>query len=161
MIARAAFFISSIQIQHPRQRAVLLMLVAGVLMMPVSYRAGADVAHPHTVFQGVIDAIRGEPHHHGQATAPVAPSPFSPPAVPLHSNPAPLTNTSALHDVDVPSQLQAATPMLAETSLLTLGLLIAVLLLAWRHRWHVWAAVGHLEPVVMDLESPPPRASCT
>jgi len=44
---------------------MLASLVALVMLMPVSYRAGADVSHSHTIFQGLIDTIVGQPHHHG------------------------------------------------------------------------------------------------
>ncbi|HEV2066621.1 MAG TPA: hypothetical protein VGR08_07285, partial [Thermomicrobiales bacterium] len=43
---------------------MLASLVALVMLMPVSYRAGADVSHSHTIFQGLIDTIIGLPHHH-------------------------------------------------------------------------------------------------
>lgn len=46
-----------------------------LLVMPTSYRAGAEDAHPHPIFQPVIDQIIGRPHHHGEKTTSAAPLP--------------------------------------------------------------------------------------
>lgn len=36
-----------------------------VLLMPMSYRAGTETAHPHAFFQDLIDLATGTPHEHG------------------------------------------------------------------------------------------------
>jgi hypothetical protein len=71
----------------PRPESIRLgVLVLATLLMPVSYRAGSDISHPHTIFQGLVDLITGEPHHHGPAE-PVPDrttvSPFAPVTAPL------------------------------------------------------------------------------
>lgn len=43
---------------------MLASLVALVVLMPVSYRAGTDTSHSHTIFQGLIDMVLGQPHQH-------------------------------------------------------------------------------------------------
>jgi hypothetical protein len=50
--------------------SVLLAIMALLLLtLPVSYRAGSEVSHPHTVFQVMIDQARGATHLHGSEAA--------------------------------------------------------------------------------------------
>jgi hypothetical protein len=50
--------------------SVLLAIMAFLLLtLPVSYRAGTETTHPHTVFQVMIDQARGATHLHGSESA--------------------------------------------------------------------------------------------
>jgi hypothetical protein len=50
------------------------MLALVLILMPVSYKAGTSTSHPHTVFQAIVDQVRGETHTHGQGSAPASSS---------------------------------------------------------------------------------------
>ncbi len=137
-----------------RQHALLLLLVAGVLMMPVSYRAGTDSPHVHAIFQPMVDTLLGASHHHDHQRSDhvgPAPSPFSSPSIPLTAG-APLPHA----EPDVPSQIQMATTALAVTAILGLGQLIATLL-SGSSRRPFWIVAHHLSPTALWPEPPPPR----
>ncbi len=62
----------------PSGRAALLVAALALLAVPVSYRGGADVAHPHAFLQLWLDAAAGSTDHHrhhadGRADAHAAP----------------------------------------------------------------------------------------
>ena len=59
-------------IANVRQIGRLLYAVAvlGVLALPVSYRGGAEVAHPHAVFQLWADGADGSTDHHRRRDEP-------------------------------------------------------------------------------------------
>lgn len=48
-----------------RSAVFLAAMALGLLVMPVSYKAGTEQAHPHTVFQIMVDTARGTTHQHG------------------------------------------------------------------------------------------------
>jgi hypothetical protein len=61
-----------------RLRNLLFAAVAlGFLTMPVEYRAGAAIAHPHALYQFWIEAAHGtmDHHVHGAAHSHAAPAP--------------------------------------------------------------------------------------
>lgn len=152
-LARRGTTISSICSRLPgRNTLVLALLVVGVLLMPVSYRAGTDQAHVHAIFQPMLDRLLGDHHHHGD-DAPAAPSPFSSPGVPLSVSSVSPTDSTA---TDVPHQVEMAGTGLATTAILSLALLIATLLAGSIVR-SLWAAPFHLLPVTIWPEPPPPR----
>jgi hypothetical protein len=154
-LARRGTPISSICSRLPgRNTLALALLVVGVLLMPVSYRAGTDQAHVHTIFQPLLDGLLGDHHHHPETDAPVAPSPFSSPGVPLRtSHHAPHDSSTA---TDVPYQVEMAGAGLATTAILGLAVLIATLLADSIVR-SLWTAPFHLLPVTIWPEPPPPR----
>jgi len=114
-----------IQARRPgiaRSRTSLLLgpLVMLLLVMPVSYRAGADEAHPHPIFQPVIDRIVGHHHHHGDhdhAPGKAAPTVPDTPDMP---------SLAALKPaVDQPLALAATVTLLLATAAVA----------TWRHLW--------------------------
>jgi len=148
---------------------MLVSLVALVMLMPVSYRAGADVSHSHTVFQGLIDAITGQPHqHHGspaddsghsharrdarhpgtaseQEQGLIEPDHHSAERLePKH--PAP----------DMPTWLGLSTPIDATAAIHALGALVTALL-GGSVRRSIGEAVRSLTGLSLALEPPPPR----
>jgi hypothetical protein len=156
-LARRGTPISSIRSRLPGRNAlVLALLVVGVLLMPVSYRAGTDQAHVHAIFQPMLDGLLGDHHHHGEATAPAAPSPFFSPAIPLASFQDGHHLPSSQADADLPHQIQMAGAGLAITAILGLALLIATLLAGSVVR-SLWTAPFLLLPVTIWPEPPPPR----
>lgn len=134
------------------RNALLLVLLFAVLLMPVSYRAGTDHAHAHPVFQIMIDAIRGEPHHHGEQPEASAPSPFSRPGVPLVASAA----ESPDDQIDLAYTSDTTFPLLVSASLLMLGALVNALLMGSVRR-EIWSTIQRLSPIWLALESPPPR----
>ncbi len=54
--------------------AVALAAVA-VLLTPVTYRAGAQIGHPHALMQLVYEATRGTPDHHHHVAGDDHPAP--------------------------------------------------------------------------------------
>lgn len=144
------------------QSVVLLALLLTTFVMPVSYRAGGDHAHAHTIFQGLIDAIVGQPHHHGpDDTAADPASPFAPAAIPLSAH-ADLREDPRSADepvvtkVDTPEQLGLSMPIVASAAILTLGLLVAALLTLQDGR-QIWANGARLLAREVGVEIPPPR----
>lgn len=140
-----------------RRDVFLLVLLGAVLMMPVSYRAGTDQAHVHTIFQGMIDAVIGHQHTHADQHEQVtAPSPFSPPGIPLSATDGHHTTPVTGAESDVPQQVQFAGPALAFTALLALGALVAALVTRDGSRL-LWRSLHPLAAIDLALEPPPPR----
>lgn len=135
-----------------KRNAVLLVLMFAVLLMPVSYRAGTDHAHAHPIFQIMIDSMLGKTHHHGEHSSAAAPSPFSPPGVPLVAS-----ESENLHDqTDQALTSDVMFPLLGSASLLMLGALVSALLMGSTRR-ELWSSIQRLNPVWLALEAPPPR----
>jgi len=137
---------------------VLGILVVATLLMPVSYRAGTEQSHLHTIFQGLIDLIAGEPHHHGADTAQAARSPFAPLTVPLGL----LSDTNHQDDLatsgepDIPRMLGISMPISDHTTIQALAMLIATILGGGAAR-APWTAVRTLAGRATLVEHPPPR----
>lgn len=131
------------------------MLLA-ILTMPVSYRAGTDEAHPHTIYQGIVDAVFG-PHHHPEPSAPAAgaASPFVAAGVPLGTA-AVDGDPVAAGGPDVPQRLGLSNPIDARAPILALGALIAILL-AGRVTRLDQSSLAIPRGAVPSLEPPPPR----
>jgi len=141
--------------------AMLVLLLAATLVMPIQYKAGAPDEHAHTVFQGLIDAISGYPHHHAGDTAeqrrPTPVSPFANPAIPLQAMiDADLDSTSPSPVTDVPALLALSMPILAMTAVQALGLLVAAALARVADR-DPWDRPARLTGWCRPLEPPPPR----
>jgi hypothetical protein len=137
-----------------------------VVMMPVSYRAGTESAHPHTIFQAMIDRATGHTHRHPgehqphtHATTGSALSPFASPAIPLNVAhtlaPAPATATMQ-PDPDVPS-ITTAKPSLDQPLILTatLGLLLLAATVVVRRM--MWPRLPWPEALAVAPDIPPPR----
>jgi len=154
------------------------LLVLMTLLMPISYRAGTETSHAHTVFQGIVDAITGHPHHHsGDANAKLSESarlsPFVPANVPLGSltldaGGSTASTSAAAHRAedqrtmvpDFPAQLGLSSPIESTSAIHELGSLIA-LLLAGAVCASLWGKVNRLFQVFITQDPPPPRhASC-
>jgi hypothetical protein len=157
------------------------LLVLMILLMPISYRAGTETSHAHTVFQGIVDAITGHPHHHsGDANAKLTESarlsPFVSVNVPLCSlvfdhTEAADAGAAGFHEAeddgstvpnapDIPEQLGLSSPIESTSAIHELGSLIA-LLLAGAVRASLWGKVNRLFQVSITQDPPPPRhASC-
>jgi hypothetical protein len=54
------------------------LALLGVILLPSYYRAGAEIAHAHSLVQLWIDAADGAVHHHEESTAWFEPDPSSP-----------------------------------------------------------------------------------
>ena len=137
-------------------RASLLMgaFALTILLMPVSYRAGTNQAHVHAIFQPLLDGLLDDHHHHPEdGDAPVAPSPFSSPLVPLSASSHSHSSSTA---TDVPHQVEMAGAGLATAPILGLGGLIATLLAGSVTR-SLWSAAFQLLAVTHGPEPPPPR----
>jgi hypothetical protein len=125
-----------IRLPSPRH-ALIWLLIVGALMMPVNYRAGTTTEHTHTILQGIIDAIAGQPHTH-------------PGAMGLEDG----THSAP----DVPVQLGLSMPILSQTSLDQLGVLIALLLTGTLLR-RAWISTASLSGWLPGLDPPPPRCA--
>lgn len=146
----------------PLRHALLLVSLAALLLvMPVSYRAGTEVAHPHAVFQGWIDAADGSAghHHHPETTAthPAAGRDHAEHSAARWATgqdgiaaggPAAEADTPTLSALKVP--LSPAMPLLALAGVL----LLLVISAAWRP---LWAASASLLGAFPWPEAPPPR----
>lgn len=138
---------------------VLWILMAAMLLMPVSYRAGTEQSHPHTIFQGLIDLVTGEPHHHHEAeTAQTTRSPFAPLTVPLGLlGDAGHQDDLAISGVpDIPRLLGVSMPISDQATIQALAVLIALLFAGSATR-ALWTAIRALDGIVPGIESPPPR----
>jgi hypothetical protein len=146
---------------------VLTILLLATMVMPVNYRAGADHQHSHTIFQGMIDAITGHPHHHhnehedsaGEQARPSL-SPFSPVAIPLtviiEAETAIASDTLATSIPDSPHLLGLSTPISASAAIAGLGILIATMLAGSILRpW--WSPGRPLADWCSGEDPPPPR----
>ena len=58
---------SARRIQRLSHRAIVTLVATSLLSMPVTYRGGAEAAHPHTIFQLWEDVRTGSYTHHGAA----------------------------------------------------------------------------------------------
>jgi hypothetical protein len=123
-----------------RDTALLLALVLATRLMPVSYRAGADHDHPHTIFQGLIDAVVGHSHHHHHTVDDA------------HSEPDP----SVYAGPDAPNVLELSMPISSLTAIAALGFLIAALLAGIAAR-PGWSTASRLVDRTLTVEPPPPR----
>lgn len=150
------------------QTVVLLTLLLATIVMPVDYRAGADVEHPHTIFQGVIDAITGHHHHHheepdgarGITRVTATTSAFVPVGVPLSIVAEPplqsLHVEAVSQDTDAPELLGASMPITFLASIQALGQLVAALLAGTIAR-PLWSQAPRLLNRAVGVEIPPPR----
>ncbi|MDQ3654072.1 MAG: hypothetical protein M3457_03185 [Chloroflexota bacterium] len=150
------------------QSVVLLTLLLATIVMPVNYRAGAEVEHPHTIFQGVIDAITGHHQHHheepdnaGRVLSPGATlTPFVPVGVPLSiladSLVQPLKVEAVSQDTDAPELLGVSMPITSLASIHALGQLVAALLAGTIVR-PLWSQAPRLLNRAVGVEIPPPR----
>lgn len=142
---------------------MLVLLVALVVLMPVSYRAGTDAAHPHTIFQGLIDMVIGQPHHHGEHD---------------HASGLGDSHASAEHpggehgggstdqvakrlepaaaSPDMPTLLGLSSPIDATAAIHALGALIAAML-SGSARCSLRDSVQSLDGLSVVLDPPPPR----
>jgi hypothetical protein len=144
---------------RPSPQAVILgVLVLATVLMPVSYRAGSDSAHPHTVFQGVIDLLSGHPHHHTVEPVNSAPASalFSPLPTSLLLAVSHVDRVATPAEPDIPELLGLSVPISAlaaiqELRLLLLALLSSVVI------GRIWTAHRSLVAIPSPVESPPPR----
>jgi len=148
-----------------------------MLLMPVSYRAGTETSHPHTIFQGMVDAVTGDRHHHSgdteaEGVESLALSPFVPATVPLGSlmfdrpetaDPGAAgphrtggDRTTIPGAPDIPAQLGLSSPIESATAIHELGALIA-LLLAGAVCASLWDKVNRLFQMCITQDPPPPR----
>ncbi len=149
-----------------RYRQVLLAMVALLLLMPVSYRAGIEASHPHAVFQVWLDSAHGGSHHHHGDHPPEAASSHA--AAGHHADPgvtrwavAPDSRTVAgvraveeLADPPTLSPLKA--PLSPALPLLALAgvFLLLVVSTSWRP---LWAGSARMRALPSAPEPPPPR----
>ncbi len=141
-----------------------VLLVVLVVLMPVSYRAGTDVSHPHTIFQSLIDTPTGKPHHHahdhshedkdeeqaGSEGLPVAPG-SSDHQRAEHLEP-------HLTSPDMPSWLTLSNPIVASAAIQALAALVAVILSSSVAR-SMREVVCVISGLTLPLKPPPPRRS--
>lgn len=157
-------YLTRIRPTRPQPRTlVLVTLLLATVVMPVNYRAGADHAHAHTIFQGLIDLIAGHPHHHGDHHAgPQADtvSPFAPVGVPLSVLSVPeidperrelLTATP-----DAPELLGLSMPISAFAAIQGLGQAFTAPP-SEASAPPAWAKPPHLASRTVGVEIPPPR----
>jgi hypothetical protein len=126
---------------------MLALLVMLVVLMPVSYRAGTDASHPHTIFQELIDLVVGQPHHHhddGHAHGTADDHRAAERAEP------------ALAAPDMPTWLGLSNPVDATAAIHALGALVAALLLG-TGQGVVRAGVPNLTGRNPGVDPPPPR----
>lgn len=150
------------------QTVVLLTLLLATVVMPVNYRAGTEVEHPHTIFQGVIDAITGHHHHHHEEAETTGPdlspgvtlTPFVRVDLPLSILADPLVqplHVEALsQDTDAPELLGVSMPITSLASIQGLGQLVAALLAGTIAR-PLWSAAPRLLNRAVGVDIPPPR----
>lgn len=149
---------------HPSrlESVLLLLLVALVLLMPVNYRAGTDASHPHTIFQGLIDMVTRQPHHHHGDHDP-------PRDGADHAGTANLDGGSETSDPgaaeriephltspDMPSWLGLSSPIDATAAIHALGALVAAILGGSGMR-SLCDAVRVFSGLTLTLDPPPPR----
>ena len=142
----------------PLRHALLLVSLAALLLvMPVCYRAGTEVAHPHAVFQGWIDAADGSAGHHHHPETPAAGRNHAEHSAARWATgqdgiaaggPAAEADTPTLSALKAP--LSPAMPHLALAGVL----LLLVISAAWRP---LWTASASLLGAFPSPEAPPPR----
>jgi hypothetical protein len=164
--------------------AIALAIMALILvLMPVSYRAGAESAHPHTIFQVIVDQARGETHSHAgdlrsshAHEQPTASSALQLPlSVPLStyatlSDPGAaidsllqlhrMTHTFGITVPEVDPDLPQLTSVLGVSDLataLTLTSLLLAMFLLLQPLRRLWFASATLRGIGHTIEGPPPR----
>lgn len=148
-----------------RLTVVLLGMALATFLSPVTYRAGAEHGHAHTIVQGVVDSISGQPHSHGSGDGPndagrLSHTPFSSAAIPLSiliamgGSP----GAAALSEPDAPRFLGLSMPISSFSAIEALGTLIASLLAGGTVR-PIWADTRRLLDRTFSVEPPPPRSS--
>lgn len=165
----------------------MLGMVSLLFLMPVNYRAGAEAAHPHAFFQGMIDLITGQPHEHADDDAPAraiqaAPtpsatdasiSPFTAPDIPLAaargvavtvagyqaetSQPAPSATTSQMHLSPDTPQLTDLRPAMEQGAAIASIRLVITMLLIAAAGRLLWFTETRLIGWSSSCEPPPPR----
>lgn len=145
---------------------MLVLLTALVMLMPVSYRAGTETSHPHTIFQVMIDMVAGHPHHHhgnhddradhahaGNPETGTADDAYSPgghvPDADERMDPTPSSP-------DIPTSLGMSNPIDVAASIHALGALVAAIL-GGSAACPLWDSVRGSSGVVPSLTPPPPR----
>lgn len=145
---------------------MLALLVALVVLMPVSYRAGTDASHAHTIFQGPIDMMIGQPHHdHGEYDHDDAPYNAK------HVRTGTAHDESGMSDQnhrtaeqlepsatspDMPTWLGLSSPIDVVASIHALGALVAAILSGLTQR-SLRDSVRTLDGLSVTLEPLPPR----
>ena len=160
----------------------LAILALVLVLMPVSYKAGASTAHPHTVFQAMLDQALGESHNHADQPAPTNnhlvtshPALFLELSVPLSTYAAiaspgiaidlmvrshQLTHNSgvatATADPDIPhlTSIQATSEM--ATAMTVIAAILALLFLVQPIR-RIWFSTPMLSGFCDAINGPPPR----
>jgi hypothetical protein len=140
---------------------MLVLLVALVVLMPVSYRAGTTASHPHTIFQGLIDMVVGQPHQHGDDHHHDSPHGDASRSG-IERSPGGLGHRAAersesrLASPDMPSWLGLSSPIDGTAAIHALGVLVAVILSGSAGR-SLWDAVRAFSGLSLKLDPPPPR----
>lgn len=145
---------------------MLVSLVAFVVLMPVSYRAGTGVSHPHTIFQGLIDMVTGQPHHHhgdhdqalGNAKRAGAGTELNASRMSNQGQGSAERQDPNLSSPDMPTLLGLSSPIDATASIHALGALVAAILSGSGAR-AIWGTVRTRSELIPALEPPPPRPS--
>jgi hypothetical protein len=144
-----------------RHTLLLVSLAALLLVMPVSYRAGTEVAHPHAVFQGWIDAADGSAghHHHPESTAThraAGRDHAEHSAARWAAGQDGIAAGGPAAEADTPTLSALKAPLSSAMPLLALAgvLLLLVISAAWRP---LWAASASLLGAFSSPEAPPPR----
>ena len=143
------------------------LLILLMLLTPVSYRAGSETIHAHSIFQGVVDTVTGHTHHHhqetGAATSRLSVSPLSQANVPIDSwmtgsatGTAGASSGARLEIPDIPERMGLYGPIAPSSPIQELGALI-VLLLAGVARASLWGTMTRLLQVCIGQDPPPPR----
>lgn len=154
-----------------------MLALLGVVLMPVDYRAGAAISHPHTIVHLIGDLASDSLDHHDHAhhwnqaptTAP-PPSPPNPPSTGLIEPPAPIpfmvdfasTNWSLDASVlTVDGDEPSLSPWSGSSARIAYSVLLPIAAFI-RFRWCVhrlvWATAAGWAGVVPLPEIPPPRA---
>jgi hypothetical protein len=169
-----------------RSAVTLAAMALILLLMPVSYKAGTEQAHPHTVFQVMIDTARGTTHQHGgerqaahahltvNVTEPaIATKPaFLAVNLPLSAYATMISPELALHhlmaahwipdhpplsvNMDAPSLTSLQGSSELATALTSLMLMLALLLLR-EPLQRLWFGSVTLSGIRCQIESPPPQ----
>ena len=131
------------------RRLVYAAAVLGALTLPVSYRGGADVAHPHAVFQLWADGADGSADHHHRREERAG---ASHEARDAERRPA---TTGAPSPPDVPRRTEV-TPA-HERPLIVPALALLGLVLLLTHVTPVWGVAVPLLGRRLRPDVPPPR----
>lgn len=136
---------------------MLALLLVLIVLMPVSYRAGTDSSHPHTIFQSLIDMAIGQPHHdHPWDGANHAGAGNIVGAAETSDHGAAERLEPNLASPDMPTVLGLSSPIDATASIHALGALVAAILSGSGPR-SIRDAVRTLSGLIPALEPPPPR----